>query len=107
MKTYENISPVADATRAEEITNSALVQRINRALRNEITSSALVQRINRALRKEGEQLHKLRGERGWSDLGDYYIVDFYRNFIVASHVDLESLGRELGVLRESERLAEN
>ena len=90
MQISENISAVADESRLSEV-----------------TIPALVQRINRVLRKEGEQLRKSRGLRFWSDLGDYYIVDLYRNFIVAGHVDLESLGRELRVLRESERLSED
>ncbi len=37
-------------------------------------------------------------------LGEWYIVNFNRNTIVAGHVDPEELGRELGVLRDWERL---
>ena len=65
---------------------------------------ALVQRINRALRKRGEKLRKYRGGRSWLTLGDYYIVDVRRNFVVASHIDVEELGGELGVFEELENV---
>jgi hypothetical protein len=38
------------------------------------------------------------------DMGDYYIVDQRRNWIVNKHVDPEELGARLGVLRAWEEV---
>jgi hypothetical protein len=64
-----------------------------------VSLRALLQRINRKLAAQEECLKATRGERGRHDLGDYYIVDVRRNFVVATHQDPETLGRELGALR--------
>ena len=40
------------------------------------------------------------------ELGRYFIVDEYNNSITCQFVDLEKLGRELGVLRGYERVAD-
>lgn len=72
-----------------------------------ITQNALMKRINRALAKEGERLTVTRGERWRSELGDFYVLDVNMNAVVAKHCDPEKLGRELGVLRKWERLAES
>jgi hypothetical protein len=86
-----------------------------------ITESALISRINRKLphpRHDNwtysggwEKLRKarrIRDNRGltWpnSNLGDYYVVDVMRNRVLATHVSLEELARELGVLRPYESL---
>jgi hypothetical protein len=71
-----------------------------------VTMRALLQRINRRLAPELQGVKKLRGERARVELGDFYIIDFNRNFVLAAHVDPEELGRELGVLREYERVDE-
>jgi hypothetical protein len=71
-----------------------------------VTMRALVQRINRKLAKDDEQLRKTRGQRWWTDLGDYHIVNYNMNALMRGHVDPEALGRELGVLSEWERVAE-
>lgn len=60
-----------------------------------ISEQALIKRINRHL--DGERLHKLRGERWRSDLGEHYIVDNGRNVITAQHVDINVLAGELGI----------
>lgn len=70
-----------------------------------VSERALVARINRKLRQDAEALHRSRGTRFWSDLGDYYIVDFRRNSLVRGHVDIEELAHELGVLKPWESLA--
>lgn len=69
-----------------------------------ITKKAAIARINRKLRKECEYLHTLRGQRWWSDLGDHYVTNG-RNHTVATHVDIESYARELGVLGQHEQVA--
>ena len=71
-----------------------------------VTKRALIQRINRVLVKQGEALRTTRGRRWWSNLGDHYTVDVDRNWIVATHVDLEGYGHELGVLQGYERVEE-
>lgn len=70
-----------------------------------ITEKALSSRINRRLRHDERMLKKSRGERDRSELGDYYVVDMQMN-LIDKHVDLCALGRELGVLREHESVAE-
>lgn len=71
-----------------------------------VAERALLQRINRALVKEGEVVKKTRpGSRLEQDVGEYYGVDTGRNFVSRKHVDLEALGRELGVLADWEALA--
>jgi|ERR1035441_4700 hypothetical protein len=74
-----------------------------------VSQGALLQRINRRLKSLGtdEVLRKSRGRRWWSDLGDFYIQNVNRNSIVRGHVDIEALGRELGVLAELEHLIPN
>lgn len=62
------------------------------------TDWALVKRINCRLKNEDQQLRKTRGYRAYLDLGDFYIRDFRRNWVVATHVDPEELAKELGIL---------
>jgi hypothetical protein len=70
-----------------------------------VSVRALIQRINRKLAPEGEALRTTR--RRWrSNLGDYYLVDLNRNFVTQQRVNLEALGRELGVLSPWEALVE-
>ena len=73
---------------------------------SDVSMRALIQRINRRLAKDGERLHRYRGGQWSTDLGEFYIVDEYRNFLVRGHVDLAALGRELGVLQEWEGVAD-
>lgn len=75
-----------------------------------ISERALAQRINRLLHEEQQQVRKYRGRPtflGQHQLcpGDWYLMDWRRNFVL-DLVDLEALGRELGALRDHERLAE-
>ena len=69
-----------------------------------VTLNALAKHINRKLAHEGERLCTAQSESWCGGLGWHYIVD-YRNSVVAGHLDPEKLGRELGVLRASERAA--
>ena len=70
-----------------------------------VTEQALVQRLRRALKKDADRLVKNR--RQWTgNLGEYYLVDGYRNIVLDPDVDLVALGREIGVLRPHERLVE-
>jgi hypothetical protein len=71
-----------------------------------ITARALVQRLNRKLAEQDQVLKKSRGARTQLDLGDYYVIDFRRNFVVDDHCDLAELGREFEVLRDYEEVVE-
>lgn len=64
-----------------------------------VSETALALRIHRKLLKRGEQLRRCpRGSRSFRDLGRWYTVDLERNALILSDVDLEKLGRKLGVL---------
>ena len=69
-----------------------------------ISVRAVIQRINRKLKQDNEMLKATRGDRWRHELGDYYIANFARNFIVGKHVDPEALGRELGVVEQWEEV---
>ena len=71
----------------------------------QVTTRALVQRIDRLLAKDGQMLKKTRKKSRWfSETGEYFIINFNQNAIVAKHVDLEKLGRELGALKDYEEI---
>jgi hypothetical protein len=67
-----------------------------------VSRRALIQRINRKL-PGYKTLKTTRGLNG-TGLGRHYIIDEYNNSI--TRVDPEKLGRELGVLRGYERVAD-
>ena len=72
-----------------------------------VAERALLQRVNRKLRAEHEMLKRCKeSSRSYGELGDLYCVDMSRNLVTATHVDLEALGRELGVLQPWETLAD-
>ena len=71
-----------------------------------LTNRALVARINRSLAACDQKLRKSRGERARFDLGDYFVVDVPGRHIIDKYIDVEALGRELGVLRPSEQVAQ-
>jgi hypothetical protein len=65
-----------------------------------LTDRALLQRINRKLKEQDKQVRKCReNSRSYNDLGSYYAVDVSRNSIAWLNVDLTELARELDVLR--------
>jgi hypothetical protein len=73
-----------------------------------VTQRALIARINRALAKQDELLKTCREDGpSFHQLGRYYIVDINRNMLLHSDIDLEELGRELGVFRGYEALAKS
>ena len=71
-----------------------------------VSRRALIQRINRKL--PGHETLKTNRAPGSThrELGRYFIVNKYNNSITCQFVDLEKLGRELGVLRGYERMAD-
>jgi hypothetical protein len=77
-------------------------KQMNEGMTVPVTMRALIQRINRKLRRDDQ---RLRTARGWfSNLGDYYVLDFKHQRIVKGRVDPEALGRDLGVLKDYEQL---
>lgn len=70
-----------------------------------ISERALTMRIKRALSREDSSrlCRTRRGSRAELDLGEFYVCDS-RNAVTIAHVDLESLGRELGVLKPAEQM---
>lgn len=68
-----------------------------------VSKRALIQRINRRLLPQMEAIRRF----GPSNQCDgFYRVDIRLNAVVQRSVDLEQLGRELGVLSESEHIAD-
>jgi hypothetical protein len=69
-----------------------------------VRERALIARINRKL-----ALARWRcGARGASaqhDVGQYYLLNWRRESVVRTHVSLEQLARELGVLRPWEEIS--
>ena len=67
-----------------------------------VTVRALTQRLNRVLAQDGKELKKTRGAPAIRDLGAYYVCS--SDSVLSHHVDLETLGRQLGALEAYERL---
>jgi len=72
-------------------------------MNEKISEQALMQRINLQLAKKDEILKKSKGGLWHSDTGDYFIIDENTNSMVATNIDLEILGKELGVLKNYEQ----
>ncbi|HZW66589.1 MAG TPA: hypothetical protein VFF23_12925 [Hanamia sp.] len=68
-----------------------------------LSQRALIARINRKLAHQHEVLRKSRQRLGYNELGDFYVIDFRRGFIVSKDVKIENLAVELGCLAESEK----
>jgi transcriptional regulator of NAD metabolism len=67
--------------------------------------TSLIARINRKLGHNSERLCAARvGGRLESNVGRYYVLDVTRNVVIDTHVDLETLGRRLRILRPGEIL---
>jgi hypothetical protein len=72
-----------------------------------ITVNVIIKRINRALARQGRSGQVLKKTRGYGmklDVGDYWIRDGFLNAVIDKFVDVEDLGRSLGVLRPGETL---
>ena len=68
---------------------------------------ALIAPINRVLiHDNGKQLRAVRGQSAKEQFGDYYIINGRHGYQVVFdyRVDLEQLGRRLGVLKDYEKL---
>lgn len=67
-----------------------------------VSTRALMQRINRAMRDDERVVKATRGDRARMDLGWYYVLDWNRNLVVDTNVNLEELGKEYAVLKAYE-----
>lgn len=70
-----------------------------------VSTRALIQRINRKLKPDSRRLCSARG-RAKQSVGDFYLLDYSRNFIADQHVNVAALAKELGCLEGWERLEE-
>jgi hypothetical protein len=69
----------------------------------QITERLVMARINRAL-TDGRQLHKCRSSsKVFARCGTYWLQGADGN-IVQDHIDMETMGRELGVIAKWERM---
>jgi hypothetical protein len=72
-----------------------------------ITTRAAAQRINRALKPDLEGLKKARTQQAILDVGQYYVINYSKNYVVHHDVDLETFGQELGVIQPWEAVADD
>jgi hypothetical protein len=72
-----------------------------------ITRPEVVRRIHRSLKQDDpfHLLRRSRSARAQLDLGDYYVVDLIREFVVHRDVALEAEARKRRVLADFEYLA--
>lgn len=73
-----------------------------------VSKRALIQRINRALKKDDEALKTARGSQTSSTVGDFFIISLDPRMgrsVLHQDVDIERLGRKLGVLKPFEQLS--
>ena len=75
-----------------------------------VSADAVIKRINRKLEAESPgdflRIKKTRGVRAQQDLGEFYLLNGNRNFIVDHHMDLDELARQYKVLRSFEQVQE-
>jgi hypothetical protein len=69
-----------------------------------ISERSLVRRINRKLADDDQALRMARGESAKRHVGEFYVVDTRRNFIVSKHIDLVMFAREMGALKPWEQV---
>jgi hypothetical protein len=70
-----------------------------------ISVGALCARINRKLAYDGEALGTSHGTRMQMECGTHYILDVNRIAIVDKDIDLETYGREVGVLTNAHQVS--
>ena len=75
-----------------------------KAIKMQVTERAVIQRINRKLANDQKRLRATRGEHWRSNYGNYCIVNFVNGTIPADHVDPEKLARQLDVLQPYEEM---
>ena len=74
-----------------------------------VSERALIQRLNRKLAQDHLRVKKTREGRAMAFLGDYYVLDIYRNVITEHHLslaDLVEMAKEHSVMAGHEKLEE-
>ena len=69
-----------------------------------ITQRELVRRINQKIAKNIEGVKKSGDGESQNEKDEYYTIEFDQNNIITTDVDIEKLGKELGVLKDFEKL---
>ena len=69
-----------------------------------LSERAVIQRINRKLAHKNERICKSRGWRALQNLGEYHVIDCYRNALIKSHLNIEEFAKKLGVMAGHECL---
>ena len=64
-----------------------------------VSQRALFQRIYRRLQQDGQLLRAARGLTAREQYGDYFTINVKTNTVTRTRVNLEALGKELGVLQ--------
>ena len=68
-----------------------------------LTESALLKRVHRRLAKSGKKAHRCAyGSRGFDELGRHYLCA--GKLVIEKHYDLEFSARQLGALKQQERV---
>ena len=73
----------------------------------EVSKRAVIGRINRKLKADMQMLRQARGWRAIQDLGEYYVIDFAKNWVADKDVDIEDFARKLDALKPWEKVDEN
>lgn len=69
---------------------------------NAITTPALAARVRRRLARDRQLLRPCwPWDTRYAERGDYFIVEAHTHRVVARHVNVEQLARDLGVLPEN------
>lgn len=75
---------------------------------SKISAEAVIKRINRRLEADnpGEfvRIKKTRGSRAQQHLGEFYLVNGNRNFVLDHHLDLNEVAKQYKVLASTEQV---
>jgi hypothetical protein len=75
------------------------------AVTKPVTRRTLIARINRKLAAQGQRLNVSTSNAARAEMGDFYVGRTDGSGRIRRRVDIEALGRKLGVLAEGETLA--
>ena len=76
--------------------------------RKPISADAVIKRINRVLETENPseflRIKRTRGSRAQQNLGEFYLLNGNRNFILDHHLDLNEVAKQYKVLSITEQV---
>jgi hypothetical protein len=77
-------------------------------IKTTVSIDTVIKRINRVLEREhpGEflRIKKARASRAQQSLGDFYLLNGNRNFIIDHHLDLDQIAKQYKVLESFEQI---